>query len=280
MAAHQYDVNAVRFVDESNSLIVSGSDDNLVCVWDRRALNESQPKPVGIFAGHSHGITFVHSRVSDVSADSSPAEIRLILRWIQDISYRTVKIKVLNYGICVVSLTIPPSSEAIRSSTSWSKAWTTVTNPMEDNVRIDKAVQIVFSKHRCVLRLAAAREVPGDPSVRTYRGHFVRYTLIRCFFSPAFSTGQKYIVTGSSDGGIRSSYRFLSRTSMEFEVSFLLFFLNKNSLWCVDGWSETLSSCERLPQRGSRTMRTRRFLASIWKLYYIHIREWLILCLW
>ena len=47
MAAHQYDVNAVRFVDNSNSLIVSGSDDNLVCVWDRRALNESQPKPVG-----------------------------------------------------------------------------------------------------------------------------------------------------------------------------------------------------------------------------------------
>jgi WD repeat-containing protein 23 len=56
-------VNAVRFIDNSNSLIVSGSDDGLVLVWDRRALNETQPKPVGIFAGHTSGITFVHSRV-------------------------------------------------------------------------------------------------------------------------------------------------------------------------------------------------------------------------
>ena len=68
--AHQHDVNAVRFVDDSNSLIVSGSDDGLVLVWDRRALNESQPKPVGTFAGHTSGITFVHSRVSDVDATS------------------------------------------------------------------------------------------------------------------------------------------------------------------------------------------------------------------
>jgi DDB1- and CUL4-associated factor 11 len=57
-------VNAVRFIDNSNSLLVSGSDDGLVLVWDRRALNESQPKPVGVFAGHTSGITFVHSRVS------------------------------------------------------------------------------------------------------------------------------------------------------------------------------------------------------------------------
>ena len=61
--AHDGDINAVRFIDDSNSLIVSGSDDNLVSVWDRRALNESQPKPVGVFAGHTNGITFVHSRV-------------------------------------------------------------------------------------------------------------------------------------------------------------------------------------------------------------------------
>lgn len=48
--------------------------------------------------------------------------------------------------------------------------------------------------------------VPGDPSVRTYHGHYVSYTLIRCYFSPAFSTGQKYIITGSADGCIRSSF--------------------------------------------------------------------------
>ncbi|KAL1312255.1 hypothetical protein HN51_038887 [Arachis hypogaea] len=38
---------------------------------------------------------------------------------------------------------------------------------------------------------------PCDQSVATYRGHSVLRTLIRCYFSPAFSTGQKYIYTGS-----------------------------------------------------------------------------------
>lgn len=54
----------MRFIDNSNSLIVSGSDDHFIFIWDRRALKESQPKPVGTFAGHSNGITFLHSRVS------------------------------------------------------------------------------------------------------------------------------------------------------------------------------------------------------------------------
>lgn len=43
---------------------------------------------------------------------------------------------------------------------------------------------------------------PSDQSVATYRGHSVLCTLIRCYFSPAYSTGQKYIYTGSNDGCI------------------------------------------------------------------------------
>jgi hypothetical protein len=54
--------------------------------------------------------------------------------------------------------------------------------------------------------LAEKHDISGDPSVRTYRGHSVTYTLIRCYFSPSFTTGQKYIITGSSDGCIHSSY--------------------------------------------------------------------------
>ncbi|KAF5462574.1 hypothetical protein F2P56_018565 [Juglans regia] len=38
---------------------------------------------------------------------------------------------------------------------------------------------------------------PCDQSVATYRGHSVLRTLIRCYFSPEYSTGQKYIYTGS-----------------------------------------------------------------------------------
>ncbi|XP_074368338.1 LEC14B protein-like [Apium graveolens] len=49
-----------------------------------------------------------------------------------------------------------------------------------------------------------AREIkhPYDQSVATYKGHSVLRTLIRCYFSPAHSTGQKYIYTGSHDSCI------------------------------------------------------------------------------
>ena len=31
-------------------------------MWDRRTLNESNPKPVGFLAGHMDGVTYIHSR--------------------------------------------------------------------------------------------------------------------------------------------------------------------------------------------------------------------------
>lgn len=40
---------------------------------------------------------------------------------------------------------------------------------------------------------------PNDQSLATYRGHSVLRTLIRCYFSPEHSTGQRYIYTGSHD---------------------------------------------------------------------------------
>ncbi|KAL4570259.1 hypothetical protein LXL04_025911 [Taraxacum kok-saghyz] len=46
------------------------------------------------------------------------------------------------------------------------------------------------------------RKHPNDVSVSTYRGHRVLRTLIRCYFSPSYSTGQKYIYTGSADAHI------------------------------------------------------------------------------
>ncbi|KAL0389560.1 UNVERIFIED_CONTAM: LEC14B protein [Sesamum calycinum] len=49
-----------------------------------------------------------------------------------------------------------------------------------------------------------ARELrhPYDQSIATYKGHSVLRTLIRCYFSPEYSTGQKYIYTGSHDSCI------------------------------------------------------------------------------
>ncbi|KAF9292044.1 hypothetical protein BGZ68_000612 [Mortierella alpina] len=44
------------------------------------------------------------------------------------------------------------------------------------------------------------RKVEGDCSVMSFQGHKVLRTLIRCHFSPAHSTGQRYLYTGSADG--------------------------------------------------------------------------------
>jgi WD40 repeat protein len=41
-----------------------------------------------------------------------------------------------------------------------------------------------------------------DKSVMTYRGHRVLETLIRCRFSPAHTTGNKYVYSGSQDGDV------------------------------------------------------------------------------
>lgn len=59
---HEYDVNTIAFADDSSNIIYSGGDDGLIKVWDRRTLNESNPKPVGVLAGHLDGITFIDSR--------------------------------------------------------------------------------------------------------------------------------------------------------------------------------------------------------------------------
>lgn len=59
-----------------------------------------------------------------------------------------------------------------------------------DYRRMEYPAQARYSKH------------PFDQSLATYRGHSVLCTLIRCYFSPAYSTGQKYIYTGSTDGSV------------------------------------------------------------------------------
>ncbi|CAB3410590.1 unnamed protein product [Caenorhabditis bovis] len=64
-SAHEDDVNSVCFADESSNLIYSGGDDGLVKVWDRRAWNDGDMDPVGVFAGHRDGVTYIDSRRDD-----------------------------------------------------------------------------------------------------------------------------------------------------------------------------------------------------------------------
>lgn len=56
--AHRDDVNAVAFADSSSSnLLLSGSDDSFVKVWDRRSM--SGERASGTLVGHTQGVTYV-----------------------------------------------------------------------------------------------------------------------------------------------------------------------------------------------------------------------------
>ena len=49
-------------MDETTHVLASGGDDGVCMVWDRRALREDDPQPVGVLAGHTDGITYIDPR--------------------------------------------------------------------------------------------------------------------------------------------------------------------------------------------------------------------------
>ncbi|KAJ8277532.1 hypothetical protein GJAV_G00076240 [Gymnothorax javanicus] len=161
--AHEDDVNAVAFADSSSQLLFSGSDDALCKVWDRRTLREDRPQPVGQLAGHRDGITFIHSK-GDARYLISNSKDQTIKLW--DVRKFSPK-----EGLAASRLAV--------TQQSWDYRW-------------QQVPQRALKKHK----------LTGDTSVMTYRGHGVQHTLIRCRFSPAFSTGQKFIYTGCSTGKI------------------------------------------------------------------------------
>ncbi|MEQ2188424.1 hypothetical protein GOODEAATRI_014852, partial [Goodea atripinnis] len=161
--AHEDDVNAVAFADSSSQLLFSGSDDALCKVWDRRTLREDRPLPVGQLAGHRDGITFIHSK-GDARYLISNSKDQSIKLW--DIRKFSPK-----EGLAASRLAV--------TQQNWDYRW-------------QQVPQRALKKHK----------LTGDTSVMTYRGHGVLHTLIRCRFSPEFSTGQRFIYSGCSTGKI------------------------------------------------------------------------------
>ncbi|KAI1902152.1 hypothetical protein AGOR_G00041760 [Albula goreensis] len=161
--AHEDDVNTVAFADRSSQLLFSGSDDALCKVWDRRTLREDRPQPVGQLAGHRDGITFIHSK-GDARYLISNSKDQSIKLW--DIRRFSPK-----EGLAASRLAV--------TQQNWDYRW-------------QQVPQRALKRHK----------LTGDTSVMTYRGHGVLHTLIRCRFSPEFSTGQRFIYTGCSTGKI------------------------------------------------------------------------------
>ncbi|KAH9620356.1 hypothetical protein KSS87_005774 [Heliosperma pusillum] len=75
---------------------------------------------------------------------------------------------------------------------------------MSSNVTCDLGVRTYDWDYRWMEYPTQARNLkhPCDQSVATYKGHSVLRTLIRCYFSPEYSSGQKYIYTGSNEGSV------------------------------------------------------------------------------
>ncbi|KAI6241181.1 Transcription initiation factor IIE subunit alpha [Aphelenchoides fujianensis] len=161
LKVHDDDVNAVCFGNEGSNIILSGADDGLVKVWDRRGMGEfGQARPVGIFAGHRDGITFIDARGDD----------RYILSNSKD---QTIKLWDLRHFATEEG--IESTKKSVRMQ-KWDYRWQC---PDQTNMRMQR--------------------LEGDCSVLTLRGHSVLHTLIRARFSPEH-TGKRFIYTGCGRG--------------------------------------------------------------------------------
>lgn len=165
VGGHNDDVNAVAYAErEAPNVIFSGSDDTFVKVWDRRTMDGSgrRSRPAGVFVGHSEGVTHLDSK----------GDGRYVISNSKDQSIKLWDMRKM-------------AAEA-------------------DAARLAKGAPSFHWDYRWMEYPARGRVVqhPGCQAVQTYRGHAVLSTLIRSYWSPAATTGQRYIYTGSYDGRV------------------------------------------------------------------------------
>ncbi|KAI8823494.1 WD repeat protein [Fimicolochytrium jonesii] len=163
---HASDVNAVCYADPNSShVLYSASDDSHVKIWDRRSLGRNA-QPAGVFIGHTEGITYVASKGDGRYALSNGKDQHMKL---------------------------------------WDLRRMKEPNQVKNDITMHPGY---YSEEGFDYRLMpypgdSSFRHPQDCSIQTYTGHSVLKTLIRCHFSPAHSTGQRYVYTGSTDGKIR-----------------------------------------------------------------------------
>lgn len=164
VAAHDDDVNAVAVGDAGGQLVVTGGDDAVCRLWDRRCLREERPREVAALAGHRDGVTFIHPR----------GDGRYLVSNSKD---QTAKLWDLRRPAG------PGGVAAARRAVarqSWDYRW-----------------------QRAPRRAIATTPLPGDAALMTYRGHAVLHTLIRCRLAPPpGSDGGLFLGTGCASGAV------------------------------------------------------------------------------
>lgn len=164
IGGHDNDVNAVAFADNTSQILYSAGDDGLCKVWDRRTLNETDPYPVGVLAGHMNGITYIDPR----------GDGRYLITNSKDQTIKLWDVRAFSDHNGIMN-----TRKAVAHQ-NWDYRWQPVPKKL----------------HK------ARNMLEGDTSVMTYRGHSVCQTLIRCHFSPSSITGQRYIYTGCATGRV------------------------------------------------------------------------------
>mmetsp|Transcript_60310 Transcript_60310/g.54317 ORF Transcript_60310/g.54317 Transcript_60310/m.54317 type:complete len:667 (+) Transcript_60310:63-2063(+) len=160
-SAHEDDINQATFLD--SNIIISGSDDALLRVWDARLKN----KCIGGFVGHYQGITCV-------STPNDYGSSNYVLSNSKDQSMKLWDLRCMNNcnELTSTRAQLQPSTGSFDYRY---RGW----NPQSS------------STHKKRFRI--------DKSLITYRGHSVSRTLCRSGFSPVHSTNAKYVYCGSSD---------------------------------------------------------------------------------
>jgi len=61
---HYDDINSVTFLNrkENDNIFLSGGDDGLILIWDKRILGIKRDKAIGKLVGHHSGVTYISSR--------------------------------------------------------------------------------------------------------------------------------------------------------------------------------------------------------------------------
>jgi WD repeat-containing protein 23 len=163
--AHKDDVNTVCFLDEGDNVYLSGSDDCYIKVWDRRC---------GEDGGGSGGINrpqgMLPGHTEGLTYLSPKGDGRYFISNGKDQKCKLWDVRSMSSNSHIKKGRFPKFY--------WDYRWQPY--PGTPNK----------VKH------------PNDRSLATFTGHRVLQTLIRCRWSPAETTGQRYIFSGSQCGSL------------------------------------------------------------------------------
>lgn len=140
-------------------------------MWDRRSMDESNPKEIGLFVGHLDGITYIDSK----------KDARYLISNSKDQSIKLWDMRLFSSSDAQTTV-----SQSPRRRTRYHNRW---------DYRWDEVPKEFYTD---------AVSMADDASIMTYRGHRVCKTLIRAKFSPQETTGQRYIYTGCGSGRLIS----------------------------------------------------------------------------